>query len=391
VSISVVPQSEQPEQTPSSTPVAGPEQAVFEVVANEYITLRAEPSTGGEPLAQLPAGERVTCLGFEGIFMKVRTQGGQQGYVHGGYVKSVEDNPSDLSFVRSDGSPYTYALMERDLDALQAAYPDTFTRQTLAQTADGRAVELCVIGSSDAAHKVLVTAAIHGREYMTTLLVMSLMERYLAAMPQGAADVAFYVMPMLNPDGVTVSQFGVFGLADNGLRASVESILEDEETDALLWKANARGVDLNRNFPAGWDALDGSGPASTRYRGETPLSEAETQAVAQLFEQVRFDATLNYHATGSVQYWQYGADEALQARTRTLAEAVYAATGYPLSQDESSLESGGLRDWALQAYGVPSVTVEVGCLEAPLSAQEWGGIWQRNQGMFDVLVDYVTE
>ena len=196
---------------------------------------------------------------------------------------------------------------------------------------------------------------------------------------------------MLNPDGVTISQMGASGIRDQVLRAKVEGILQSENMPAALWKSNANGVDLNRNFPTGWESLYHKGPSATRYRGASPLCEVETQAIETLINTVDFDVTVSYHAMGSLQYWQYGQDGTLLEETRALAEAVYAVTKYPLAtaQAEEDLEGGGLRDWALMDVGIPSVTVEIGCLDAPLQQQEWAAIYQRNAGVLEALAAFV--
>ncbi len=321
------------------------------------------------------------------------------GYVHGGYVDrvDVEVSLAQASIVPDCGESYTYERMKQDLSALQQAYPGILTLQTLAQTADNRKIVLCIAGNPDAAHRILITGAIHGREHMTALLAMKLMEQYLHSVQSGQGesfeDVAFYVIPMLNPDGVTISQLGAEGVVNNDLRDGVEEVIQREDTQASLWKSNANGVDLNRNFPVGWDLLYDEGPSSTRYRGEAPLCEAETKAVEELLNTVSFDVTVSYHATGSIQYWQYKQDGQLLEKTRALAQAIYKVTGYPLatSEDEEDLEGGGLRDWALMQFGIPSVTVEIGCLDAPLAPMEWGAILQRNSGVFEALAAFVQQ
>ena len=394
---------EEPFATPTPTK-AGPKvteltedaNAVYAAKAVNYITLRSAPDLGSSVIMRIDTGQRIVCLGFDGIFMKVRVEKtGETGYVNGGYVDRVSEDKSlaGLSVVKTDSALYSYTRMQSDILALKSKYPDLLRTQSLTKTADGRDITLCVAGKATAKHKVLVTGSIHGREYMTTMLVMKQLERELFDMQNGRdGDVAFYVIPMLNPDGATISQYGVEGLQSAALRKSVEKILERENISAKLWKSNALGVDLNRNFDADWNTLMDDGPSALRYRGDAPFSEAETKAVKKLVEENAFSATVSYHESGSIIYWRYKQENSILQKSEVLGESVSASTGYALStsQDEDGLEGGGLKDWALMKKGIPSLTIEVGCLDAPLEIQEWAAIWQRNRDVFRLLAAFVT-
>ena len=80
--------------------------------------------------------------------------------------------PQEL-IVDSDPQMYTYDQMTRDLQAMEAGYPDLVTLESLTDTPDGRSLWHLVIGDPEKAGRhILVTASIHAREYMTTQLVM---------------------------------------------------------------------------------------------------------------------------------------------------------------------------------------------------------------------------
>lgn len=122
-----------------------------------------------------------------------------------------------------------------------------------------------------------------------------------------------------------------------------------------MWKANARGVDLNCNFDADW----GHGRLNTTARGgencigDCPFSEAETRALRDFTLRIRPYVTLSFHTKGEEIYWEYGG-----LGDRRGAEILSAATGYCSKIIYGSC--GGYKDWCIQKLKIPAYTVECG-------------------------------
>lgn len=165
---------------------------------------------------------------------------------------------------------------------------------------------------------------IHGREWITAELALVHIRR-----PTSAGG---WIIPLVNPDGAVISQ-----------------------TVSPLWKANARGVDLNVNFDAAW----GTGRLNTRFRGpqncigDRPFSESESHALAQFTKKVGPYVTFSFHTKGEEIYWQFG-DGGDERGAAILA----AATGYRVKKLVGS--AGGYKDWCILDLGIPAYTIECG-------------------------------
>ena len=58
-------------------------------------------------------------------------------------------------------------------------------------------------------------------------------------------------------------------------------------------------MDLNRNFDAGWELLDGRERAlRRRLRGSAPEDQPESRALAEYTRALMPDATISYHTGG---------------------------------------------------------------------------------------------
>jgi len=135
------------------------------------------------------------------------------------------------------------------------------------------------------APRLVCGANIHGIEWIAGQVALGLLRRLVDDDPGIRERAELWVIPCINPDGHarTHAQGGVGDLPN--------------------LRANARGVDLNRNFPMPGGArpsrLPGAGsstPGAPTYRGPHPLSEPETAALAALLAELRPHASANLHS-----------------------------------------------------------------------------------------------
>ncbi|MDO4341000.1 MAG: M14 family zinc carboxypeptidase [Eubacteriales bacterium] len=320
---------------------------------------------------------------------------------------NASGNREAAPVVQVSNLKYSYDQMQRDLEALKQLYPDRIQTNTLAVTADGRDVTEVILGDPHASHHILIQASIHAREYMNTVLAMNQIEDYLRYYDQKSyegclwselyRDVCIHVIPMANPDGVTVSQEGVEGIDNTELQNILLDCYEqdhiqgksvsDRDMYFKTWKANALGVDLNRNFDAGWDEYTGSGyPSADSYKGDSPASEQETKAILSVAEKDDLDCCISYHSYGNLIYWNYGSEGIPLEADQELAECVGKVTGYELhSTIQDSADSAGCSDYFVLKLGIPAVTIENGGSECPMPIEEYQPIYEKNQNLWPAL------
>lgn len=303
--------------------------------------------------------------------------------------------PEDI--VDTSKEPYTYEEMCEDLGWLSYAYPDRLSYEMAGQSADGRDIPVVLFGNPEAEQTVFVQAAIHGREHLTALLVMEQLEYYAKNYDTESYEgmtyrdifskVCLLVVPMSNPDGVTISQIGTESIRSEELRSLVESFYERDGAGVTRdyfyrrYKANAKGVDLNRNFAYGWEEFGGAkAPAADRYKGTAPGSEPETQILMELTQSRDTAVALSYHATGSVLYWDFGQTGSFREKCLSFVKTVNGLTGYRIVYAASEKQDeAGYCEWAAGICGIPEVTIEIGTVAAPLPITEFAGVWKRNK------------
>lgn len=304
---------------------------------------------------------------------------------------------------------YTYDMMVQDLNDMQSRYGQRLRVNVIGTSLDGRNLYEVVLGNPNAKKHVLIQAGIHAREYMTPLVAMKQIEYGLEFYDHGSyegrfisdilQEVAVHFVPMANPDGILISQFGVDALQSEEWKQAVRQCYADDlaegrtssafERYLVYWKANARGVNLNGNFPANWD-LVGSPPKPSyaSYKGEAPLSEPETKALADLAASRDWEATASYHSMGNIIYWDYDGNR-VREESASLVELVAASTGY---RPAGSSGHGGFKDWMqIKDNPAPGVTIEMGGVSCPLPLSEYTDVWERNKMVWILLAKYAME
>lgn len=156
------------------------------------------------------------------------------------------------------------------------------TMKVIGESTKGRPIKAYCLGDPNAKNVYLVLGQMHGDEPAGRIVAE---DRLLDKEP--ISDVALWVIPTMNPDG--------------SIRGT---------------RINARGVDLNRNFPSKTWVRQGKG---TRYwSGPRPASEPETRAVVRFFSKIEPRTIVSIHQPLSSVDFSGGS----RAVTRWLADAL---------------------------------------------------------------------
>ncbi|QKS72404.1 gamma-D-glutamyl-meso-diaminopimelate peptidase [Paenalkalicoccus suaedae] len=297
---------------------------------------------------------------------------------------------AQASAIVNPNQVYTYEIMQQDLQRLEERYPDLISVEVIGTTAYGRNIYAVSVGKGLSTS--YINGSNHAREWISTNLTMDMIDQYARAYSSNSSIGRYHVrqvldhhkiwfVPMMNPDGVTLQQRGLEAFPSANHASIIR--MNGGSRDFKRWKANARGVDLNRQFNAGWTTIpnDPGFPSHENHRGTAPHSELETQAVIRLTERVRPEMAVSYHSSGQILFWHYNQRGAQLSRDRVHARAISLLTGYRLMGQHGSYSGGGYTDWFINTYKKPAFTPElapyVGNTHVPLSL--YPAIWNQNR------------
>lgn len=230
------------------------------------------------------------------------------------------NSPTPLELARRSGNAELIAL----LSPRPAPKPveDVPTRvlptwEVLGHSVTGQPIALGSIGTGP--RTVLLVGTIHGDEAQGEGVIMRLL-REIQERPSIIRGTRLLVVPVSNPDGK--------------LRHT---------------RGNARGVDLNRNFPTNWSK---TGVGRT-YGGPFPLSEPESRLLMALIEREHPSLIVSFHAAMMCNNFDGdGAEE--------IARNMARLNGYRLLQNIGYPTPGSLGQQAGGKMGIPIITLEVG-------------------------------
>ncbi len=288
---------------------------------------------------------------------------------------------------------YSSALVGFCVRGLAARYP--FLRVgEIGRSVMGRPLWRLSLGRG--ANRVAYNAAHHANEWITTPLLLRFTEELAEAYAYGrelcgrsAREILDYatlcILPAVNPDGMDLVtgelREGAFFRAARDIAARFPQIPFPDG-----WKANIRGVDLNLQYPAGWEqawenkAAQGvRGPAPADFVGAAPLCAPESRAMYAFT--LAFDPalTLAYHSQGEVLYWRYLDYEPPEGLR--IARIFSQLSGYAVEEAPFASGFAGYKDWFIREFDRPGFTMEAGLGQNPLPVTDFPALYEKNLGI----------
>ena len=182
----------------------------------------------------------------------------------------------------TENKDYSYFEITKIISLLSDKYPFLKT-QIIGKSVLGKNIYAFKIGEGE--NPALFAGAFHGSERITGTILLKFAEELADCLENGKNMDGFVIgkifennsvmiVPFVNPDGCEIARAGVSAAGSNAA-----FVRKFSKNNTKKYNANARGVDINHNFPAGWNELHKLeqqsgiyGPSITRYGGSRPIS-----------------------------------------------------------------------------------------------------------------------
>ena len=303
----------------------------------------------------------------------------------------MEDN---LTNIVPTNVPYTYRLLMENIRDLKNKY--SFLQVgSIGNSVLGKNIPYIKLGNGS--KETMYFASIHANEWITSVLLMKFIDNFCLQYVAGGSiygynarelfsQVSLYIVPMLNPD--TVDLVTGFLKPGDPIYENYRFISNNFPQIPFPsgWKANFNGVDLNLQFPAGWENArrikfeQGFNKPSPRdFVGYGPLTEPESLAIYNFTLAHNFNLTIAYHTQGRVIFWKYL--DYLPPYSYEIGNYFAQSSGYSLETTPYASSFAGYKDWFISAYNRPGYTIEAGLGENPLPISQFDTIYKENEGI----------
>lgn len=272
---------------------------------------------------------------------------------------------------------YDYEMLNADVDFLAQNYKNTEVFSI------GKSVmnkDILCVKIAGGKKKLFLSGAYHGLEYLTAAFLTRFLKNCVSRLEAGETEikelmekVSLYAVPMVNPDGVDIAVNGL-DITDPYHRALISMV--GIRSFNSVWQANARGVDINHNYDAGWKMVV-ERPSPSKYGGEHAESEPETRAVTEFVRKGDFDMLLAFHSQGGEIYYDF--DGMTGKRSEEIAKKMAKDSGYAVRKPVGTASFGGCKDWFIKEFGREGFTIEMGHGKNPLPMKMLDEVYDENE------------
>ncbi len=256
----------------------------------------------------------------------------------------------------------------------------------------GRELYAIKIGSGEKI--VFYAAAFHATEDLTANLLMKfsldIAECYEKSLSAASLNIysalkerSIVIVPLVNPDGLEIRRTGF-----SAAKEFSQMLQKNSAVPHYLWNSNARGVDLNHNYDAGFNSLcrllrekGYDYPREKWFAGSFPESEPETKAITRFCRENDVLSVYAFHSQGEEIYYTYG--NSLPKKSALIAKMLSCLSGYTLAFPSGTAASGGFKDWFIKEFSRPGFTFEIGLGENPLPIKQFPAIYKK---LYEALV-----
>lgn len=278
---------------------------------------------------------------------------------------------------------YSYDRFIIDSKKLAKHYEEVLRYVTIGKSQDNRDIVLLKLGVGQ--QTIICCGGVHARETINPIVLLKLIEYYAdlyinhkeqktklikklthqlrnlgEEYEQMLYETCIYELlqtftilyiPLLNPDGYMIALEGFDVIKDIQLKEKCISM----KVPSNEWKFNARGVDINRNFP------------SRLWRPKFPMdfweSENETKALINVFNQYKSRGFLDFHSRGkSIYYYRSLMPDSYNKKQLEIAYRLQKITNYELVPPEDEIENGDTGGNTVHYYSEnfykPALTIE---------------------------------
>ena len=285
--------------------------------------------------------------------------------------------------VNFDEADYSYDKLKSDASELSKQYDSILQCVTIGRSHDNRDIILLKLGLGK--KYMICCSGVHGRETINPIVLMRIVEYYAdlyvnhketkqnlkhmllnssqhlgaeyekmllgACIYELLQTFTILFIPLLNPDGYMISLNGFDSINNPELKSKCLAMKLPHQD----WKANARGVDINRNFPSRlW---------KPKNLEDYAASENETQALISVFHHYRSKGFLDFHSRGKqIYYYRKEMINRYNERQLLIANRLIKHTNYELVPPDLEIDpgdsGGNTVHYFSEHFNKPALTIE---------------------------------